>query len=343
MTQFNIDMVLENLRVEEGRERENLLVYPLFRDGDGQGGSLEYLLLEEALETGALKVSEVSNEGSVNTILVENLGEKPVLILDGEVLLGAKQNRIVNATILVQEMSKVDVPVSCVEQGRWRYETRDFDRPGAFGYSTLRRQKSQQVASNLEAGHFFAANQGAIWREINRKQERMRVRTETDSLHDVYHRLEEDLHRLVRELEPMPGQSGIMVFINNSFACLDLFDGPVPLGKMWRKLLQSYAMEALEALQDWEAQKRKGETPRAPDPAEITGALKGCAVKTYPSVGAGTDFRLRGTGLTGAGLALEDRVLHLSLFGSDEGDRDRDDMGRGRYTRMSRPSRRRDL
>lgn len=57
---------------------------------------MPYLLLEEALEEGKLKVNEVSAEGTVNTISVENQAEQPILILEGEELLGAKQNRIIN-------------------------------------------------------------------------------------------------------------------------------------------------------------------------------------------------------------------------------------------------------
>ena len=49
-----------------------------------------------------------------------NRGPKPTLIIDGEELVGAKQNRVVNLTILVAAESELIIPVSCVEAGRWR-------------------------------------------------------------------------------------------------------------------------------------------------------------------------------------------------------------------------------
>ena len=54
---------------------------------------------------------------------VINKSEVMVLILDGEELVGAKQNRIVNTTILIPAKETVLIPVSCVEQGRWSYDT----------------------------------------------------------------------------------------------------------------------------------------------------------------------------------------------------------------------------
>jgi ARG/rhodanese/phosphatase superfamily protein len=56
--------------------------------------------LEDALAAGTLAITEVSAEGQVSELRVKNSGENPVLILDGEELSGAKQNRIVNVTIV---------------------------------------------------------------------------------------------------------------------------------------------------------------------------------------------------------------------------------------------------
>lgn len=79
---------------------------------------LEYLLLDEALADGSIEVEEVDNSGSVPELKVINNSPQMVLILDGEELVGAKQNRIINTTILIQGKSTTVIPVSCVEQGR---------------------------------------------------------------------------------------------------------------------------------------------------------------------------------------------------------------------------------
>ncbi len=76
----------------------------------------DWLTLEEA---GArARVTEVSEAGSVPFLKVANGADRPLLLLDGEELIGAKQNRILNTTVLVAAHTEVTIPVSCVEQGR---------------------------------------------------------------------------------------------------------------------------------------------------------------------------------------------------------------------------------
>lgn len=80
--------------------------------------AIEPKSLEEGLAGGTVKVTEVSAAGHVPELRVKNSGATPVLILDGEELVGAKQNRIVNVTVLVPPHSEIVIPVSCIEAGR---------------------------------------------------------------------------------------------------------------------------------------------------------------------------------------------------------------------------------
>lgn len=85
-----------------------------------------WLLLSEALASASVEISEISDQGTVPTIHIANRGVQDVLLLDGEELVGAKQNRILNTAVLVRAHSTLEVPVSCVEEGRWRYRSRRF-------------------------------------------------------------------------------------------------------------------------------------------------------------------------------------------------------------------------
>src|SRR5262245_32415074 len=114
----SITEALANLRLGEPAAFRNLIVFPLFGCNDR---APEYLTLDEALEQGLARVTEVSEGGSVPELAFENDGARRVLLVDGEELVGARQNRVLNLSILVAPKSKVVIPVSCVEQGRWRY------------------------------------------------------------------------------------------------------------------------------------------------------------------------------------------------------------------------------
>ncbi|HME96267.1 MAG TPA: DUF6569 family protein [Methylomirabilota bacterium] len=87
----------------------------------------DWLTLDESGERS--RVTEVSEAGTVAFLKVANDADQPLLLLDGEELIGAKQNRILNTTVLVAAHTEVTIPVSCVEQGRWGYRDRRF-RPG---------------------------------------------------------------------------------------------------------------------------------------------------------------------------------------------------------------------
>ena len=45
-------------------------------------------------------------------------GTQPVLLLDGDEPVGAKQNRVLNLTILAPPMAEIRIPVVCIEQAR---------------------------------------------------------------------------------------------------------------------------------------------------------------------------------------------------------------------------------
>src|SRR5215470_15453573 len=68
-----------------------------------------YLLLDEALANGVAKVTETSTSGSVPELRFENRSDQSILIVDGEALIGAKQNRIVNISILVPAQSVIPI------------------------------------------------------------------------------------------------------------------------------------------------------------------------------------------------------------------------------------------
>jgi hypothetical protein len=84
------------------------------------------LALRQALALGIVRHRGGLEAGSVPNLAVRNDGDTPVLLLHGEELIGAKQNRVVNVTMLVPAKTVLKIPVSCVEQGRWHFRSRKF-------------------------------------------------------------------------------------------------------------------------------------------------------------------------------------------------------------------------
>lgn len=304
--QMLIDKYLDGISGGESEVKNNLQLIPLFHKRERQARN--YLLLDEAMENNGIKVSELTEQGDVNTLQVINQGKQAVLILDGEELVGAKQNRMVNATILIAAESRLTIPVSCVERGRWRYESANFNRSEVFGYSELRRKKASHVADNLSAAGSFDSRQHEVWEEIDRKHARMGSSSETSAMHDVFSQYERELDDFVAGIKPRDGQVGIAVYINGAFNCLDIFSHPEVLERLWNKLLKSYAMETLEL-------RREGNKKfqlQSFEPLRVD--LREAQLQSYPSVGLGQDIRLKSTNYMAAGLVVDDLVLHLAAF-----------------------------
>jgi len=75
----------------------------------------EWLTLAEAGDR--VRITEVDEEGSVPDLHVANPGDLPLLLLDGEQLVGAKQNRILNVTVLVAAQTEVTIPGAGLSRG----------------------------------------------------------------------------------------------------------------------------------------------------------------------------------------------------------------------------------
>jgi hypothetical protein len=273
-------------------------------------------------------VTEVDAGGSVPQLRFENLGDKPVLLLDGEELVGAKQNRVVNLTILAPAKQVIVIPVSCVEAGRWETKTEVFQPAEHVMYSRGRAAKAAQVSFSMVAGDGRQADQSAIWNEIALKSQRMGAYSATGAMKAIYDARGGAIDEYLRAFVRTEGQAGLIFSIGSEDMGLDLMDHPHAMSAMLPKLVRSYALDAIEAPHS---------APATTDAAkEFIRRIGEAEPLTRPAVGIGEDVRLSGDGISGAALWAEQRYVHICAFSTRGGAR------HGEFhTHMSRPTRRR--
>src|SRR5918911_2537213 len=174
-----LDSFIENLYPGEPVQVGQLKVTPVFiREEE----ALPFLEFEEALGRGLVEVTEVSEGGSVPNLFVKNRADRDVIMVDGELLVGAKQNRVVNTTIVVPAGATVEIPVTCVEQGRWGYTSRNFTSSRSHSTSSLRALKHRTVTDSLRSRGEYSSDQGSVWGSIRDKMHRMAAPSPTMSL-----------------------------------------------------------------------------------------------------------------------------------------------------------------
>jgi hypothetical protein len=284
---------------------EHLTVFPLV----GHGASPPaYLTLDEAVAGGAVEIGEVSEGGSVPHIQVRNRAPQPVLLVDGEELVGAKQNRIVNLTIMVPARQTLIIPVSCVEVGRWRHEAAAFAAAPRAQYAKARGEKMRHVTASLSREGTRHADQQAIWADIAAKSSRMEAASETGAMSAIFERHAAPIEAYADAIRAGERQVGAMFAIDGAITGLDLFDSAETLRKILPKLVRSYAADAIEIGQ---RTARRASARRA---AAFLGAVSAVAPRSYPAVGAGTDLRFESETVSGGALAVDGSIVHLAAF-----------------------------
>jgi hypothetical protein len=304
MSTNKLTAFLNGAAIGQPQTHANMAVYPLRVKN---GHKRNYQTLDEAMQARTIEVLEVSEGGSVPNLKVRNTGSLPVLLVVGEELVGAKQNRVLNTSLLVPAQKEIEVPVSCVERGRWAYNSRAFDTSTTSSHFKLRKAQVEKVTDNLRTRAAFDADQSAVWQEIDRKIHTTGSISNTAALHDVYTQTEDDLKNYLAAFPP-PDAEGVIVTINGQIAGADIFDHSDTLRALWPKLLRSYALDALE---------RRSAREGAQPPADVQGflaAVQNAKDERYDSVGLGEDVRLSNDHVTGSSLLWGDQVIHASLF-----------------------------
>lgn len=323
-----IKQYIDGINIDNAQSFKNLAVFPLVSD---YALDLDYLTLDEALDKDAVDVVELDQDGSVPELKVVNKSEAMVLILDGEELVGAKQNRIVNTTILIAGKDTIVIPVSCVEQGRWSYDSKKFSSQKRVMSPRMRAGKSEQVRFSLEMSGDFAADQSTIWNDISEKALRMDAQSPSSAMSEIYKKKGESIKDYTEHFSLTDSQIGAVFMINGQVVGMDCFGKPETFEKVFAKLVESYALDAIDT-----PEAKKGSTVEKDQATKFVHSPTTCKVEPHPSVGLGTDCRLESKTTTGFALAHDDQILHLSAF-SRKGMSSKDKSS----TRMIRASHRR--
>jgi len=303
---------LLGLKLEEPQRHKNMSVFPLITPLDG---GPDYTTLKDALEKSLLSVTEVSSGGSVPELKVINTADISVLLLDGEELAGAKQNRVLNTTILIKDKSETVIPVSCTEQGRWAYVSKAFHDSGTVMSPKLRMEKARTVATSLSSSGQFRSDQGTVWRSINEQATRAGTVSETGAMKDTFEKKTAELEEYLKAFRLIPAQKGLLVFIGKEAVGFDCVSKDSAFGLLYPKLIKSYAIEAVLE------EKKNGAKPDRRLAEAFLQEASGCEEKKYESVGRGHDYRYESKTMVGSVLAVDDKVVHMAFFRVSEADK----------------------
>jgi pSer/pThr/pTyr-binding forkhead associated (FHA) protein len=295
----------ETIRVRAPNRAGPLMVYPLLRSSPGR---VDYALPEEAMADGGLTVSEVSAEGRISELVVENRGQRRVLFIEGEELRGGKQNRILNTTVMVPAGGTITVPVSCVERGRWSTGTQTHMGTGSVSSAQIRHTVRSSVTRSLHDGRGHSSDQGSVWNDVRSQHDALGVTSRTDSMADTVTSCADRVATVQQALPYPEGSTGVLVAVGRRIVSLDLFDAPDTCRRVWDRLVTGLSLDGLMAgAEDGE--------PSLDQISSLFARARAAAWVPVRAVGDGAESRADFDGLAGSALIVDGVLVHGSLVG----------------------------
>jgi len=277
-------------------ESGNLLLFPVVRSSKPLV-STPFLTLDEGIKTGQVEVTEAGNvrglvrprpsipyDGpyrpaptpqhqpyrgdQVNTLVLVNNSNKPLLLLAGEIVTGGKQDRVIAKDRIVPPSGDpVDLGVFCIEPGRWTEDSATFaasagNSAGGFMVQPKVREKAMVMKDQHE-----------VWNSVNDSVTQMAVvagapaspgglhgtprtlnttsyaRAMQDS--NVSAKVDEAAAPVMKSREQVLAQLrqqhavGVVVAVHGEIVWADIFADTDLLARYWTKLVRSYAAESL--------------------------------------------------------------------------------------------------
>jgi len=287
-----VDQRPSGFRVVAPLESGNLLLFPVVQSGKLPGS--QFITLDEGIKSGEVEVTEAGmvrglirrrpaqgagphngvarpapeyRGDQVNTLVLVNNSDKPLLLLAGEIVTGGKQDRVIAKDRIVPAGSNpIDLGVFCIEPGRWTEDTANF------GASAKTSAQSIMVQPTVREKAMVAKDQHQVWDSVHgaigavlqatssagvavnspdltnigttsyvRAMQNNVLSAKVDEVAAPLSKSREQILEKLREEHAV----GVVVAIRGEIVWADLFSDSDLLGRYWTKLVRSYAAESL--------------------------------------------------------------------------------------------------
>ena len=220
-----------NIELLQPQVYENIAIIPLKTERN----YIDILTLKKGLELGLVNVKECDTS-QVNTIIVKNNAITPLILIDGEEIIGGDQNRIVNSTILIDAGSKMKIPVSCSEKNRWAFKSEFKQSEYMANYNTRRAKEYASRVSN--------SYQDVIWSSIDCLEVENDYASPTSAMEESYKNIKATQNEIIKQFKIMDGQTGVLIMVDGEIKGLELFLNSGIYRDFHEKIIKSYLIDS---------------------------------------------------------------------------------------------------
>ncbi len=270
--------------------------------------TLNYISLSSAIKDKHLEVKEISESGSVNNLVVINYSPFFAFLSDGDILSGAKQNRVLNTSVFIAPNSRTVIPVSCIEEGRWSYKSSKFCNTDYVAPVFMRSQKAADVKLNLKESKSFSARQDKLWEKVSEYEKDFNLYSTSSNLSDIFDSKKDDFESFIKEIQLEKGSNGIAIFIRNKILNLEIFNRTDIYDEYFTKILKSAYFEVYKLTETNNKLTEDEAFYKTKDFLDKRDTMK---YEIHNGVGAGTEKRFDMEDTTGFELSYENRMIHF--------------------------------
>ena len=253
-TYKNLQVNYTDTNVAKSYTYGNLRLYPVYANANFKAAFStvgKYMSLQEAVAKNKIKITEKGNGGSVNNLTIENISTDTIIIIPGDIIKGGQQDRIIANDMLIKPKSgKLNVPVYCVESGRWtaapntvaasrNNEPAEFKSYYSKGAVGLRKVVEKEQ------------DQSKVWSKVEEINDQNKTTTATNAYtaltnsSDFNKKLEKYLQFFRSKFSNDGNIIGVVVATGNKVVGCDMFATHDLFIKQYESLLHSYVSEAI--------------------------------------------------------------------------------------------------
>ena len=226
----------QNIQILDLQQNSNIQIAQINRV---DSSSINIIAFHDVYRDSLIQINEVSEKGQVNRILLKNNSAKYVFIMDGDIILGAKQNRVFNTSMLIGPMKEYYLSVSCIEKNRWQKSSSNFRPANFLSHKILRKKK---IDSYYNRSRY---NQNEVWNEVSNLNKRYNQKSKTSS-HTILHESKKQLvDNLKYKFEINPNANGLAYFINGDLQGIEMFYNDSIYKSYYLPLISSICLEGI--------------------------------------------------------------------------------------------------
>lgn len=301
-----VSSFIKNLELGKPFRYENLTIIPIYYKQVSE--KKDYITLDEAVKNGDILITEVEG-GRVPQVKVTNKSEHKIFLLSGEIITGARQNRLVGKDVLLGPYNKeVLVPVYCVEHGRWDEGGYEFSSGEIAAPPVFRKSAAS------------SESQQAMWDSVAEYSIALDVSSSTGNLGATYSdsRTKAKVNKYMNALKEIPRLGndavGVAVAVGGKIVSIDMFGNGRLFSDLWPKLLNSYAMAAIA---DYD--REDGGKITQDEVREILKQLYKLEYDRSEGLALGEELFASTDEITSSGLSYKENVVHLCAFPNKDG------------------------